>query len=233
MHPCLNSEVPLLLLDLDNTLIDRDAAFRAAAADLLAAHGLPAGDLDWLMEVDASGYAPRSSLAAAIGARYGGRASAEGRRVTPESVRALTDSGAADRVVLAETTAAALASARGAGWRRVIVTNGRGPQQLAKIRNSGLDALVDAWIISGDVGLQKPDPAVFAAAAEVVGASLDGAWMIGDSPRHDIGGAHAAGIESVWVRAGTAEWTEPGFRPTHIARDAAAAIRHVVGAPHA
>lgn len=36
----------LLLLDLDNTLVDRDVAFRAAvAADFLAQHGLPDSDL--------------------------------------------------------------------------------------------------------------------------------------------------------------------------------------------
>ncbi|MFE6622715.1 hypothetical protein [Streptomyces sp. NPDC057740] len=39
----------LLLLDLDNTLVDRDAAFRDAVADFLAEHGLPASDLGWVM----------------------------------------------------------------------------------------------------------------------------------------------------------------------------------------
>lgn len=33
--------MPLLLLDLDNTLVDRDAAFRTAVTDFLAQHGLP------------------------------------------------------------------------------------------------------------------------------------------------------------------------------------------------
>ena len=111
----------------------------------------------------------------------------------------------------------------------VIVTNGRGPQQLAKIRNTGLDALVDAWIISGDISLQKPDPRAFAVAAEAVGEPLDGAWMIGDSPQHDIAGAHASALRSVWVNA--MPWTEPGFHPTHGTADAATAIRYVVAQP--
>ncbi|WP_247223096.1 hypothetical protein [Streptomyces scabiei] len=50
--------MPLLLLDLDNTLIDRDAAFRAAVAAFLSAHGLPATDLSWVTAVDAGGYTP-------------------------------------------------------------------------------------------------------------------------------------------------------------------------------
>lgn len=37
--------MPLLMLDLDNTLVDRDAAFREAAAALLAEHALPESDI--------------------------------------------------------------------------------------------------------------------------------------------------------------------------------------------
>jgi putative hydrolase of the HAD superfamily len=214
------SIMPLMMLDLDNTLIDRDAAFRSAAADFLALHQLPDGDLDWLLAADASGYTPRETLVEAIVARHG-------PGVTAEAARALTNMGAADRVVLDPTTAAALAEAREAGWRLAIVTNGPGPQQLTKIRNAGLDQLVDGWVTSGEIGLQKPDPRMFAAAAAHVDAELDGAWMIGDSPKHDIAGAGALGLGTVWI--GTGEWpTDVDYRPTHTARDVASAIRYVV-----
>jgi putative hydrolase of the HAD superfamily len=212
--------VPLMMLDLDNTLIDRDTAFRSAVTEFLDTYRLPRDDLEWLMAADASGYTARSVLVEAIVTRYGGS-------VPVDKVRALTDFGAADRVVLAPEAADALSSARKAGWLLVIVTNGSGPQQLAKIRNTGLDMLVDGWIISGDLGLQKPDPKAFIAAADRVGANLEGAWMIGDSPQHDIGGAHGLGLRSVWI--GTGEWkAEFGFRPAHIARDVASAIGHVL-----
>ncbi|MGW2343370.1 hypothetical protein [Streptomyces sp. NPDC001661] len=36
--------MPLMLLDLDNTLVDRDAAFRAAVVDFLAEYGLADAD---------------------------------------------------------------------------------------------------------------------------------------------------------------------------------------------
>jgi putative hydrolase of the HAD superfamily len=58
--------MPLMMLDLDNTLIDRDSAFRSAATEFLAAHRLPGEDLGWMMTADASGYTPRSVLAEAI-----------------------------------------------------------------------------------------------------------------------------------------------------------------------
>ncbi|MCX4905196.1 hypothetical protein [Streptomyces sp. NBC_00878] len=47
--------MPLLMIDLDNTLVDRDAAFREAASVFLRENSLPVDDLPWLMSVDAGG----------------------------------------------------------------------------------------------------------------------------------------------------------------------------------
>ncbi|GAB2757878.1 hypothetical protein GCM10027072_65070 [Streptomyces bullii] len=52
-----------MLLDLDNTLVDRDAAFRDGVAAFLREHGLPGSDLPWVMAVDAAGYTPRADIA--------------------------------------------------------------------------------------------------------------------------------------------------------------------------
>ncbi|MFJ9729648.1 hypothetical protein ACIRP3_43735 [Streptomyces sp. NPDC101209] len=51
--------VPLLMLDLDNTLVDRDAAFRDAIAEIETAHGLPHSDLAWIRE---PGSPPQQSI---------------------------------------------------------------------------------------------------------------------------------------------------------------------------
>ncbi|PAZ13439.1 hydrolase [Streptomyces sp. SA15] len=212
--------MPLLLLDLDNTLVDRDASFRKAAAEFLAEHALPEADLDWLMRLDASGYTPRQDVARAMSERYDGS--------LPESaVHQLLDRGAAERVILPEATREALGTAVADGWVCAVVTNGRVAQQETKIRNTGLDRLVHGWVISEAVGHKKPAPEIFHAAAASVGAALDGAWMIGDAPHADIRGAQGIGARSVWVSGGR-PWTETTYRPTHIAQDAAAAIAHVV-----
>ncbi|MDO0936382.1 HAD hydrolase-like protein [Streptomyces sp. DG2A-72] len=137
--------MPLLMLDLDNTLVDRDAAFRAAATALLAEHALPETDIEWLMALDASGYTPKPAVAEAMADRYGA--------APPVSaIRTLLDRGAADRVVLAETTREALTTTLANGWTCVIVTNGRVVQQESKIRNTGLDRLVQGWVISEGIG---------------------------------------------------------------------------------
>ena len=214
--------MPLLMLDLDNTLVDRDAAFRDAATEFLTTHGLPSSDLTWLMSVDASGYTPRQAVADAMIERYGGT-------VTGDAVRAFLDRGAADRVTLAEPTRDALTQAVAAGWTCVIVTNGRVSQQELKIRNTGLDALVHGWVISEAAGHKKPAPEIFHAAATKAGAPLHSSWVVGDSAHADIRGATGVDARSVWVSNGRA-WTEPAFRPTHIAVDAASAIRYVIGA---
>ncbi|GIE83250.1 hypothetical protein Aph02nite_92000 [Actinoplanes philippinensis] len=200
--------MPLLLVDLDNTLIDRDAAFRSAVTDFLDEQGLPAADVDWVMSVDAGGYTDRDQVAAAMAGRFGAR-----------GVRTLLDGGAADRVVLTAPVADELRRVRAAGWTCVIVTNGRTVQQEAKIRNCGLDRLVDGWVISQAAGCRKPDPAIFRAA----GADLAGAWMIGDSAHADIAGAAALGLTSVWVSGGR-PWTEAAHRPTHTAADIVTAL---------
>lgn len=213
--------MPLLLLDLDNTLVDRDAAFRLAAADFLAEHGLPASDLTWLMAMDAGGYTARDDLAEAMTGRYGDA-------VPATAVRTLLDTGAADRVRLAHSSRRALVNARTDGWTCVIVTNGRTVQQETKIRNTGLDRLVQGWVISEAVGHKKPEPEMFHAAAAAVGAPLPGAWVIGDSPHADIAGADALGLRSVWVTGGR-PWTHGSCHPTHTAHDVASAINHAIG----
>ncbi|WP_344174641.1 HAD family hydrolase [Pilimelia columellifera] len=216
--------MPLMLTDLDNTLVDRDAAFRHAVAAFLTEHGLPDTDLAWIVAVDASGYTPCDLVASAMAERYGDA-------VSDGAVRALLDNGGADRVVLEKSTEHALIAARERGWVCVIVTNGDTVQQETKIRNTGLDRIVHGWVVSEEVGHKKPAPEIFYAAEKMAGLSLRGAWMIGDSPHADIAGAVAVGIRSVWV-SNDRPWIQDGYSPTDVAIDVASAIRRVLGVIH-
>ncbi|MEV0640273.1 HAD family hydrolase [Streptomyces sp. NPDC050619] len=215
--------MPLLLIDLDNTLVDRDAAFGEAATAFFAEHALPMTDLDWLLSVDAGGYTPRHDVAQAMADRYGAA-------LPVSAARTFLDRGAADRVVLPDVTRDALGRAIAAGWTCVIVTNGRVAQQEAKIRNTRLDGIVHGWVVSEAIGHKKPAPEIFHAAAEATGVSLHQAWVVGDSAHADIRGAMGIGAQSVWVSGGR-PWTEAAYRPTYVADDAASAVNHVIGIP--
>jgi putative hydrolase of the HAD superfamily len=90
-----------------------------------------------------------------------------------------------------------------------------------------LDQYVADWVISVDAGVSKPNPRIFALAAQRVRMRLAGAWVIGDSPEADIGGAAAMGLPSVWLHRGRT-WVESRFRPTRIAEGVIPALATVL-----
>jgi putative hydrolase of the HAD superfamily len=109
--------------------------------------------------------------------------------------------------------ACALTIAGDAGWIPVVVSNGETRLQEEKIRKTGLDRYLADWVISEEAGVSKPNPRVFAIAAQRVRRRLPGGWVIGDGPEDDIGGAAAAGLDSVWLHRGRS-WGETRFAPT-------------------
>ncbi|GGC81475.1 hypothetical protein GCM10011512_05200 [Tersicoccus solisilvae] len=98
----------------------------------------------------------------------------------------------------------ALDRLRAAGWAVGILTNGMSDNQEAKIRVLGLDAHIDGWVVSDDVGVRKPERAIFEALATRLNRRLTG-WMIGDGLEHDIVGGHRAGLRTAYInRSGSA-----------------------------
>ena len=59
---------------------------------------------------------------------------------------------------------------------------------------AGFGGLFEVVIDSTNVGISKPDPAIFKAALDALGVPADQTWYVGDSHHHDIDGAHAAGL---------------------------------------
>jgi putative hydrolase of the HAD superfamily len=98
---------------------------------------------------------------------------------------------------------AALAAA---GVPLALVTNGASCLQREKLAGSGLVDHFDAVVVSGDLGVGKPDASVFQHALSLLGAPAESAVMVGDSLDRDVGGARAAGLRGVWInRAGLAQ----------------------------
>ncbi len=81
----------------------------------------------------------------------------------------------------------------------VVVTNGDSATQRMKVDNSGLAPYIHAYAISDEVGAAKPNSRIFIEALKAVGASdKKAALMIGDNIHADVVGAMEFGIDVCW-----------------------------------
>ena len=218
--------MPLLLLDLDNTVADRDAAFAHWVQVSLSAWapGDEAGRR-FLEEHDDEGRRPRAEFLAGVRERFArpesvGELLFEYRRLTLAGFQPMEDEAKRQ-----------LQTMRKHGWKIAVVTNGDSGVQEATIERVGLGPLLDARVVSGTVGIRKPDPRIFELAAQRCGQPASGAWMIGNSEA-DIIGAAQAGMHSVWL-ARNSKWALHDVIPDFIANTLTEALRVVadVGSP--
>lgn len=73
------------------------------------------------------------------------------------------------------------------GIRTVVLSN-IGMDIRPHLDRVGVSALLDGVLLSFEVGLVKPDPAIYAYALEILGIPGSQTLMVGDSPRDDVGG---------------------------------------------
>lgn len=202
---------------LDGTLVDQESAARVWAAGFVEAWKLPSLEVDAISNALAA-RRPKGEVFGVLVDRLGLSTSADElwldyRREMPSLVTVTDD----DRRALTEL--------RAAGWTLGIVTNGLADNQEGKIRRTGLDALVDGWVVSDTVGVRKPLPAIFEALATGLGCALEG-WMIGDSLELDVAGGAAVGLRTAWIDRDGADLT--GYQPDLVVDSVAAAIRPIL-----
>jgi HAD superfamily hydrolase (TIGR01509 family) len=210
----------LLLLDLDDTLVDRGRIFDQWLADFTRPHEVSDQDLTWITALDGGGYTEREEFFGGVVQRLGLSAT------VPDLVDEWTHDFPA-RYRCDPGVREELLDARARGWSLGVVTNGDAQVQGRKITSAGLDELVDAVCISGALGVRKPERRIFEVAAERAGATLDDGWMVGDNPEADIFGGRGAGLRTVWLSRGRT-WERDDFAPDLEALDPASAIRQVV-----
>jgi putative hydrolase of the HAD superfamily len=198
-----------ICLDLDDTLVDREAAF-ARALEALARRfpGVLGRDgVAELRALDARGRSDRAELCA----RVTGRFPALG---PPEAFWNLLQIAIVEEVrPRPEVTAAVAALAE--RHRLAIVSNG-GPRQRDKLSRAGLERFFPAGhvLISGELGVEKPDPRIFALALAALGLAATEVLHVGDDPARDIAGACRAGLPSCWISHGEVypeSWPPPSL----------------------
>lgn len=80
-----------------------------------------------------------------------------------------------------------------------LITNGEKEQHRSKIERLGLEPHFQTVIISGEVGLAKPNPAIFELAAREARVGLSDCVYIGDRLQTDALAAQAAGMRGIWL----------------------------------
>lgn len=211
-----------VLFDLDNTLIDRQLAFRSWARSFAADHGLGADAVEALCVADDDGFATREAVFEMARERLRVKEPVEIliARYREEYVKQFRS----DPTVLS-----ALRRLRANGFRIGIVTNGPSTQ-MEKVKRTGLDELIDGICISEDFGVEKPDIRIFAEAVRrSCGELTPGAlgWMVGDTAHSDIAGGQAFGLPSIWISRGRT-WTQQDFVPDGIADHVGDAIELIL-----
>ncbi len=204
------SGVAFIFFDLDDTLLDHRAAERAALADCHATfnHHFNGHSLSVIQDTYHAGNVPlwRKYAAGEIGRE-------DVQRLRFERLCS-TLSLDLDATLLGTT----YLERYGAHWQWIpeaeaafhaiadhypvgLLTNGFVEQQQGKLaRFPVLRERSEAVVISEEVGVMKPHPAIFAHATEQAGVEPHEILYVGDSLHSDVEGGRAAGWQVAWFR---------------------------------
>jgi len=193
--------VRAVLFDLDNTLVDRRAAF-AVYTERLIDTFLKLGDkserrgiAEAIRLADRNGYRPKRELYGELLRSLPFRDPA----VTVEDLLRFWFAEFPGCTIPMNGAREVLTALRAQGTKLGIVTNGSGPSQHGKIDRAGLRPLIDDVIVSDEVRMKKPERGIYALALQRLGVSAAQAVFVGDHPVNDVGGAMEAGMRAVWL----------------------------------
>lgn len=99
----------------------------------------------------------------------------------------------------------------------IIVTNGIPSVQRSRFAVSRMTPLFTGVVISGEIGVAKPDPRFVEHALRLAGVSKDRALLLGDSLTSDVAAANAAGVDGCWFNPKGKKNNSP-FKPDYEVR---------------
>lgn len=197
----------LVLFDLDDTLCDQATSFRRRVerAVQAALAGERPRDAEAIIQRVVAGALMRTEDLVDVLAEFG--------LADPWRIERAIQAYVSDRFIDLCLFDEALEVVRAVQQRALtgLVTNGPSQIQREKLRRLGIADLFPIVIISEEVGVAKPDPAIFRLALERAGVPPSQSAFIGDNPEIDIAGAQAAGLMSIWYNRQGRPW--PGGRP--------------------
>jgi HAD superfamily hydrolase (TIGR01509 family) len=211
----MTKSIETLLFDFGGTLDSDGVAWKERFYDLYQAEGLDmsenafatvffaaddplVGGLPSSTGLPATIYALVANLevelARRCGAEMGGavanrRGGDRGRRIASEFLSNAAAAFARNRPVL---------EALKERYRLGIVSNFYGNLE-AVCQTAGLASLFEVMVDSQQIGIEKPDPAIFLAALDALQAPPRTAVFVGDSLRRDREGSQRAGMDFIWI----------------------------------
>jgi putative hydrolase of the HAD superfamily len=210
-------EIEAVLFDLDDTLVDARGGWRAGFAEAIAelhAESPPLqvlGTPEQIYDAHFRRYG-EAAFEAARAQEWESRFTREAfERLLAEHLR--PDSDLAERLHHAyldanrrhmslHAGAMELLEQLGARYPLGLVSNGPRELQRPKVEMFMLEHHFEVIVISGEVGVRKPDREIFELALGSLGVDAGRAVYVGDNPAHDVVGACGSGLAAIWVNRG-------------------------------
>ncbi|MBN1903640.1 MAG: HAD family hydrolase [Deltaproteobacteria bacterium] len=97
-----------------------------------------------------------------------------------------------------------------------VVSDGQSAWALPEMQATGIDDYFGPVIISGDYGFRKPDPRLFQAALDGIGAKPDEVLFVGNDIYRDVFGAGEIGMKTVFFLSNQGRQHMEGVKPDYI-----------------
>jgi len=199
----LPSAIHTILFDLDNTLIDRDAAMKAGIKEWLKTEGMMGeskldAEIFSILEKDNSGYTERSVFCEWLLHKYGNDHSknTKNHKDILREIQELTIS-----CLQPDFQVLSILEKMKSDYRLVIATNGSSYIQKKKIAKTKLDSLfpADQVYISENIGHSKPEGEFYEHILNALSTSPEQCLMVGDNYSNDIEAAKKCGLLTCWI----------------------------------
>lgn len=208
--------IKAVILDLDQTVLDRMLTFRNYATSFVDTYFKHHENRNELVEDiirrDLDGYKDKPELFRELLAEY---------PWTPKpAFEELMDHYKVNYVkhaILMEQAKEVLDYLR-TRYKTGLITNGRTDIQYGKIDRLGIRDDFDLIIVSEEAGVKKPNPTIFRMALQSLGLPAEQCVYVGDHPVNDVAGAANVGMNTIWLQGNQPWRDELDVTPNHVIR---------------
>ena len=217
----MRCNVKAVFFDFDDTLQSRKGAYRLYCEAFLTRYFPRIGETERLQKLDEmealvdGGYKDREVYFPELIALWGW--------ADHPPLQELYDSFNLDfgkYIVLLPGAVETLKALKARGYLLGVVTNGVSSLQNIKLDTAGIRDLFDVVVVSGDIGVYKPDRRIFDEAARRLGLENRQVLFVGDHPVNDIDGALGAGMYAIRMNYGD-------FKGKGLGKATVAEIEHI------